>query len=128
MSLDLQKNVKMAKFRFEDLEIWKEAISIASELFKIANRMEEKKLFRFADQLRGCGMGMPNNIAESTGTSMKGEQQQLLRYARRECFEAANMLIILLNEGLIELHEKESLFPRLDTLSRRIQNYSNSLT
>jgi len=126
--LDLLKIEKMGKFRFEDLEIWKEAIAIASELFKIANRLEEKKLFRFADQLRGCGIGMPNNIAESTGTSMKGEQQQLLRYSRRECFEAANMLIILLNERLIEPHEKETLFTRLDILSRRIQNYSNSLT
>ncbi len=117
----------MAKFRFEDLDIWKEAIAIASELFKIANALEERKLFRFADQVRGSGMGVPNNIAESTGTSLIGEQQQLLRYAKRECFEDANILVILLNENLITMEQKETLFTRLDVLSRRIQNYSNSL-
>ncbi len=117
----------MAKFRFEDLESWKEAIKIASELFKIANELEEKKLFRFADQTRGVGMSIPNNIAESTGTTMKGEQQQLLRYSKRECYEAANILVILLNESLIEKETKEQLFDRLDILSRRIQSYSNSL-
>ncbi len=117
----------MAKFRFEDLDIWKEAIAIASELFKIANALEERKLFRFADQLRGCGMSVPNNIAESTGTSLAKEQQQLLRYARRECFEAANILVILLNENLISTEQKEAFFTRLDVLSRRIQTYSNSL-
>ncbi len=39
-------------------------------------------------------MSISNNIAESTGTNKIGEQQQLLRYARRECFEAVNILII----------------------------------
>ncbi len=117
----------VAKFRFEDLDIWKEAIALASELFKIANTLEERKLFRFADQIRGCGMSVPNNIAESSGTSFIKEQQQLLRYAKRECFEAANILVLLLNENLITMEQKESLFNRLDLLSKRIQTYSNSL-
>ena len=45
----------MTKFRFEDLKIWQLAISIADELFDIADELERKKLFRFADQLRGSG-------------------------------------------------------------------------
>ena len=117
----------MAKFRFEDLEIWREAISIASDLFRIARNLEEQKLFRFADQLRGCGIGIPNNIAESTGTSMIKEQQQLLRYAKRECFEAANILVILVNESLVSNESKDELFTRIEILSRRIQSYSNAL-
>ena len=73
----------MAKFRFEDLIIWQEAIRLATIFFQIAEEMEAKKLWRLADQLRGVGISIPNNIAESTGTSMKGEQQQLLRYTKR---------------------------------------------
>ena len=117
----------MAKFRFEDLEIWKEAISLASIFFQIANEMEEKKLWRFADQLRGVGISIPNNISESTGTHMKGEQQQLLRVAKRECYEGANMMVILLNESLISRELKNEMFDRLDVESRRIQAYSDAL-
>jgi four helix bundle protein len=51
----------MAKFRFQDLKIWQLAIRIADELFDIADRLEEKRLYRFADQLRGAGMSMSNN-------------------------------------------------------------------
>ena len=32
----------MAKFRFEDLEIWQMAIEIADELFDIADHLEKK--------------------------------------------------------------------------------------
>jgi len=114
-------------FRFEDLDIWKEAISIASELFKIANELDEKKLWRFSDQTRGVGMSIPNNISESTGTNKIGEQTQLLRYSKRECYEAANILVILMNEKLITKERKENLYSRLSKLSSRIQNYSDSL-
>jgi four helix bundle protein len=117
----------MAKFRFEDLEIWKEAISIAYILFQIADDLEAKRLFRFADQVRGVGMSIPNNISESTGTDMLKEQRQLLRYSKRECYEAANILVMLRMKNLITEVVKENLFERLDVLARRTQNYSKSL-
>jgi four helix bundle protein len=85
----------MAKFRFEDLEIWKMAIKIGMHILDIADEMEEKKLWRFVDQSRGVAMSISNNIAESTGSNFVGEQRQFLRYSRRECFEAVNILIIL---------------------------------
>jgi len=51
----------MVKFRFQDLKIWQLAIEIADELFDVAENLEEKRLYRFADQLRGAGMSMSNN-------------------------------------------------------------------
>ena len=52
----------MAKFRFQDLEIWQLAIEIADELFDIADDLEKRKLYRFAEQLRSAGMSISNNI------------------------------------------------------------------
>ncbi len=51
----------MVKFRFQDLKIWQLAIEIADELFDIADILENKKLYRFAEQLRAAGMSMSNN-------------------------------------------------------------------
>lgn len=117
----------MAKFRFEDLEIWKLAIEIWMEIFDIADKMEELKLFRFIDQARGVGMSISNNIAESTGTNQVGEQRRLLRYSRRESFETVNILIILQLRNIITNDELEKLKSKLEILSRKIHNYSNSL-
>lgn len=117
----------MAKFRFEDLEIWQEAVSLARELFLIANELEQKKLWRFADQLRGAAIGIPNNISESTASDRLREQQQLLRYAKRECYESANMIMIFHLENHVTKEKRFMLFNRLDVLSRRIDSYSDSL-
>jgi hypothetical protein len=51
----------MIKFRFQDLKIWQLAIKIADELFDIADGLEEKRIYRFAEQLRGAAMSMSNN-------------------------------------------------------------------
>ena len=54
----------MNNFRFENLEIWQDAISLGDELFDIAEIAENRRLYRFAEQLRGAGMSISNNIAE----------------------------------------------------------------
>jgi len=51
----------MINFRFQNLKIWQLAIEIADELFDLADELEKKKLYRFAEQLRGAGMSMSNN-------------------------------------------------------------------
>ena len=63
----------MAKFRFQDLKIWQSAITISDELFDIADELENRKKFRFAEQLRASGMSMSNNIAEGSGSTSKKE-------------------------------------------------------
>jgi len=54
----------MGNFRFQNLDIWKISIEIADGLFNISDELEEKRLYRFAEQLRGAGMSMSNNLAE----------------------------------------------------------------
>ncbi|GAB4026089.1 four helix bundle protein [Spirosoma gilvum] len=115
------------KFRFEDLEIWKISIEISDSLFDIADAMELRKLYRFAEQLRGAGMSISNNIAEGSGSASKKEFYQFLNYAKRSCYECANILILLQRRNFITEEMKQSLFNRLEELSRKITNFQKSL-
>jgi four helix bundle protein len=115
------------KFRFQDLEIWQLAIEIADELFDIADDLEKRKLFRFAEQLRGSGMSMSNNIAEGSGSISKNEFRQYLNIARRSTFENANILIILNRRNLLEAIKANDLLEKLDLLCRKITNFRKSL-
>lgn len=118
---------RRAKFRFEDLEIWKRAIEIAEKLFDIADRLENRKLFRFADQLRGAGLSMSNNIAEGSGSSSKKEFSQFLNIARRSTFENANILFVLHKRKYIEEERRNELLDELDSLCRMISGFQKAL-
>jgi four helix bundle protein len=115
------------KFRFQDLEIWRMAIEVADLLFDVADELEAKKLYRFAEQLRGAGLSAPNNIAEGSGSASKREFSQFLNIARRSTFENANMLIVYERRNLISQTRRDQLLQRLDHLSRTITSFQRTL-
>ncbi len=117
----------MVKFRFQDLKIWQLAIEIADQLFNIADALEQKRLYKFAEQLRGSGMSMSNNIAEGSGSSSKKEFRQFLNVARRSTFENANILILLERRNLISKETLGELLTKLDRLCRQITNFQGSI-
>lgn len=118
----------MIKFRFEDLEIWEIAIELADRLFDIADELERKKHYRFADQLRGAGMSMSNNIAEGSGSRSNKVFIQYLEYARNSAFENANIAFLMNRRGLISKENKQYLLDELDKLCRKITTFQKSLT
>lgn len=117
----------IVKFRFQDIKIWQLAIEIADELFDLADDLEKKKLFRFAEQLRAAGMSMSNNIAEGSGSSSNKEFNQFLNIARRSTFENANILILLRRRDLISQEWLEKLLDKLDHLCRQITKFQGTL-
>ena len=117
----------MSKFRFQDLRIWQLAIEIVDELFDIADALDKRGLHRFAEQLRGAGMSMSNNIAEGSGSSSRKEFKQFLNVARRSTFENANVLILLQRRDLITKESMERLLNKLDSLCRQITSFQGSL-
>ena len=80
------------------MEIWKDAISISDMLFDYADKAEEKKCFRFAEQLRAATMSISNNIAEGSGSFSDKDFASFLNISRRSVFECANILQILLQK------------------------------
>ena len=114
-------------FRFEDLEIWQSARDLAVKFHKIADRLEGKHLFRYAEQLRAAGLSPSNNIAEGSGSTSKREFIQYLNIARRSLFEDASMLLVFEGLGFISSVEVDDLLNDCDALSRKITNFSRAL-
>jgi len=96
-------------------------------IFRLADMLEEKKLYRFAEQIRSAGLSMPNNIAEGSGSTSKREFLQFLNIARRSTFENASMIIIFAKEGLIPNDKKEEIIKDLNEICRMITAFSRTL-
>ena len=117
----------MGKFRFQDLEIWKDAIKITHQLFDIADQLEEIKKFRFAEQLRSAALSISNNIAEGSGSSSKKDFASFLNISRRSTFENANMILLFASRGLLEAKLCDGISDSLDVLCRRITRFQRVL-
>jgi four helix bundle protein len=114
-------------FRFEDLEIWQLARSLAVKLHRLADELDKKRLYRYAEQLRAAGLSLTNNISEGSGSTHSKEFQQFLNISRRSLFENASMLMVFETLGLFRSGEIDGLLSDCDTLSRKITNFSKTL-
>ncbi len=112
-------------FRFEELEIWKRGVKILDKLLDIADKLEKKRLYRFAEQMRGAGLSIVNNIAEGSGCDTRSEFRMFLGYSRRSIYEVVSMLMIFNRRGYIDLNE--DVTSELEELSKMIMAFKKSL-
>src|SRR5439155_20184066 len=112
---------------FEDLEIWKMARELAVKFHKLAEKLDQRKFYRYAEQLRAAGLSLPNNISEGSGSLHVKEFRQFLNVARRSLFEDASMLLVFESMALVLASEVDELLTDCDHLSRMITNFSRSL-
>ena len=117
----------MEDFRFEKLDIWKNAISISDMLFDFADKADEKRFFKFAEQLRAATMSISNNIAEGSGSFSDKEFASFLNISRRSVFECANIIHIFLRRNVITSDEKNLIYLQLISLSKKITNFRKTL-
>ena len=115
-------------FRFENLDIWKKSIEIAKELFDIADDLEKRKLYKFAEQLRSAALSASNNIAEGSGSNSKKEFIQFLNFAKRSCFENANMMILFEKRGYVKTNLKQNILLEIEDLCRMISGFIKTLS
>jgi len=117
----------MDDFRFEKLEIWKEAIEVTDVLFNYADKADDKRLFKFAEQLRSAAMSISNNIAEGSGSFWDKDFASFLNMSRRSVFECANILFIFERRKVIISDERIQQRAKLLILSKQITNFRKTL-
>jgi len=114
-------------FRFEQLEIWKRSIQITDTIFDVADALEERHKYRFAEQLRSAALSISNNIAEGSGSLSRREFKQFINYSHRSLSETANMLMICHRRKFISETEKVCHLAELVEVSRILIGFFKSL-
>jgi len=115
-------------FGFQELEIWKRAAAFSPKMFQLADRLETRRLFRFAEQLRGATLSITNNIAEGSGSVSKIDFANFLNTARRSTFEVANILFLLSSNGYIDQTDLREMIGELEQESRMIRAFMRTLS
>lgn len=114
-------------FRFEDLEIWQAAKELAVLFHRLAEELDRRKYYRYAEQLRAAGLSISNNIAEGSASVHVKKFLQFLNIARRSLFENASVLLVLEAMGLWKPEKNDTLLSNCDQLSRRITSFARTL-
>ena len=127
--MDIEKEAQTVEkqFRFQDFEIWKKGAVISGPLFDLADELDKKRFYRFAEQLRAATLSITNNIAEGSGSLSDTDFANFLNIARRSVFEVANILILLAKDRGLDSSRIEPLLKELEEESRMILAFRRTL-
>jgi four helix bundle protein len=121
------KTLYMNDFRFEKLEVWKYSHEISDLLFRYAEKADELRKYKFAEQLRAATMSISNSIAEGSGSYSDKEFANFLNVSRRSVFECANILHIFERQSIISADEVRNYYLHLLTISKKISSLRKTL-
>ncbi len=93
----------------------------------IADRLEERRLFRFSEQMRSAALSVSNNIAEGSGSASNADFANFLNIAKRSAFENANMVLSFHRRRFISEEKAEALMEELEIECRMIESFRRKL-
>jgi four helix bundle protein len=118
----------MAKIeRFEDLDVWKEAVSIGVQIYNLTSSGNLAKDFAIKDQLRRAAISISNNIAEGFEYNNNTVFVKFLLYAKGSAEELRSNLFVLREAKVLSTDVCEKLQLTLIAASKNISGFMKYL-
>jgi len=111
--------------RFEDLEIWQEAMALCKKIYTV---LKDCKDYGLKDQMQRAAVSIPSNIAEGYERKGTKETVQFLYIAKGSCGELRTQLYIATDLNCIEQQNGQQLIEQTIRLSVKIYRYIQSVS
>src|SRR5258708_1314060 len=113
--------------KFEDLDIWKIAVSIAVEVYLLCDKEPLKSDWGMKDQIRRAACSMSDNIAEGFEYNDNPDFIRFLNYAKGSSGEFRNKLAILTQAGKIDSNVSNDLYLKSIEFSSKTKKFIDYL-
>jgi four helix bundle protein len=109
-----------------DLDVWKDAMRLARETYRITSAFPASEKFGLIAQMRRAAVSVPSNIAEGAAKGTRGELTRSLLIARGSLAELDTQFWLARDLGFAKQAEStqeflQILFARLNALIRANQ-------
>ncbi|AWW30464.1 diversity-generating retroelement protein bAvd family protein [Echinicola strongylocentroti] len=113
--------------RYKELQVWKKAIDLAVEVYKITEGLPKQEKFGLISQINRAVVSIPSNIAEGAGRNSDKEFDQFLGIALGSAFELDTQLVISNKLNYIEESDFMKVSKDLETIHNMIFGLKRSL-
>ncbi|MEA3488564.1 MAG: four helix bundle protein [Euryarchaeota archaeon] len=112
---------------YRDLEVWKKAMELVTEIYGVTRTFAKDELYGLTSQLRRASVSVPANIAEGWGRGTTGEYIQILRIARGSLLEIETLMTISSNLGYVNAPNQTPMAQKIQEINKMINALIKSL-
>lgn len=114
-------------FAYESLEIWKDSITYAKNIYKITVKFPQTEIYGLVNQLRRAVVSISANIAEGSGANSIKDKINYLDIATKSALEVTSELRIAFELEYIDQKTFDELYKAAEIIIRKIRAFKNSL-
>ena len=100
--------------KFEDLNVWKEAMNLSVNVYKVLNNCKD---FGLRDQMQRSAVSIPSNISEGFERDSNKEFIRFLFIAKASCGELRTQIYLALELQIIEKEKANELLEQSRKIS-----------
>ena len=89
----------------KDLDVWKESMNLAKEVYKLTERFPREEIFGLTSQMRRAAVSIPSNIAEGAARKSDKEFIQFLHVSLGSLAEVETQLLLSRELGFLKNEE-----------------------
>ncbi len=96
---------RFARYRFEDLDVWKIGMKIVREVYRITKKFPKSEAYALSDQLKRAGTSIVLNIAEGSGQPTKRGFSVYIQRSKSSVLECVACIKVAIQERFIQSEE-----------------------
>jgi four helix bundle protein len=113
---------------FKELNVWKDAMKIAKDIFSLTKKFPSEEKFGLTSQMNRCAVSCPSNIAEGAGRNSNKEFQQYLSIALGSSYELETQLILSHSFNYLDEAIFNELLTNINRNQKMIVKFRESLS
>lgn len=112
---------------YRDLRVWKTAVELTLEIYRITESLPPSERFGLSSQLRRAAVSIASNIAEGHARTTRGEYLNFLSMARGSAIEVEVQLFLAEQIGYLQSPTLVKARRYCDAISRMITTLKRAL-
>ncbi len=112
-------------FKFENLDVWKESVKFASDIYSLTKKIPKHEQFGLISQLNRAAVSISANIAEGEGRSSDPDLKRFIQIAIGSLNEVATRLYICKDQRYVNDEDFELLYGRCEGISKELHSFQN---
>jgi len=112
---------------FRDLRVWKDAMRLATETYRLTAGFPKHELYGLSQQMRRAAVSVPSNIAEGKGHRSNRGFANFVFHARGSLLELQTQIEIAMELNYLHEHDAQSLLADTTIVGRSLSGLINAL-
>jgi four helix bundle protein len=107
-------------FSHRDLLVWRKAMSLAAEAYRLAKALPRSEEYRLTSQLLRAAASVPSNIAEGHARGTRKDYAHFVSIARGSLAETETILLLLVEVELVTNAHVQAALALCDEIGRML--------